>query len=96
MPCMPSVLSVPSGITTGSIVVNEAGIEYKVLYLNNDGSGTMAVQPVKGIGKTNWRVFCGDFCTPEERKRGYNWPPPEVAAPKGPPRTRKLRNGLGD
>ncbi len=93
---MPSVLSIPPGITANSIIVDEAGTEYKVLYLNDDGSETMAIQPVRGIGKTQWRVPCKNFCTPEERKRGYNWPPPEVAAPKGPPRTPKIRGGLGN
>lgn len=93
---MPPVLSVPSGIKTGSIVVNKAGTEYKVLYLNDDGSGTMAVQPVRGIGKTDWRVSCKDFCTQEERRQGYNWEPPTVAAPKGKPRTPKIRGGLGN
>lgn len=86
-------LSTPAGFTKGAIVFGPDGKRYSILFTNDNG--TMAVQP-HGLGQTKWRVSCEEYTLQKTKVAVSTWPLPAPAAPKGPPRTPRLRGGLGN
>lgn len=85
--------SIPAGFKKDAIVFDSDGKRYSIIFINDDG--TMAVKP-HGLGQSKWRVPYEEYALEKPRTPTSTWPLPAPAAPKGPPRTRRLRNGLGD
>lgn len=85
--------SIPAGFEINAVVFGPDGKRYSILFMNDDG--TMAVKP-HGLGQTKWRVSCEEYTLQKLKVAVSTWPLPAPAAPKGPPRTPRLRGGLGN
>jgi len=89
----PTSLSTLTEFKKDDIVINSNGVRHSVLFVNNDG--TMAVKAHGGT-QTKWRVECINYTLQKKKVPVSTWPLPAPAAPKSPPRTPRLKGGLGN